>query len=141
MNDITKAEKLKHYATRDLTSFCQYDGFYMPEGGDDIMHPDEDMHCIIAGETQELMTGVYEVRVLITDGADKEQAVAMLKKILDWIENGDIYPLQKDVDVLLDLANNPPEPVTDKSEDEVWQEYLDSTKDDWNSAVNGPIPF
>jgi len=49
------------------------------------------------------------------------------------------------VDILQALAQERQEknrePVADKSEDKEWQEYLDSTKDDWDSAANGPIPF
>ena len=86
-----KDAKLEHYATRDLTKFVQYDGFIMDYDDDFVLVPDEEGHCIMAGETQELMTGNYSVRVLITEGTDKEQVVALLKKILATIEDG-AYP-------------------------------------------------
>ena len=35
-------EKLAHYAARKPKKFLQFDCFYMPNGGDDNIHPDED---------------------------------------------------------------------------------------------------
>jgi hypothetical protein len=91
----TKEDKLAHYADRhdELKRFAQFDGFYLPDGGDDLMQPDADGHWLSAGLTNELMHGVQDVRILVTEGADKEQVVALLLKLAAWIQT-DGYPLK-----------------------------------------------
>jgi hypothetical protein len=85
--DKRKIELLKHYAGKDSREFIQWDGFNVGRDGEDcVMHPDDDGHCIF-GQTfrWELMVG-SDARVLIPVGADPAVTVALLKKIIKWIE-------------------------------------------------------
>ena len=81
-----KEEKLRHYATRDLMPFLQFDGFYDPGGYDPVMRPDSDGDSLTSGATQELMTGIPNIRILITPTTSQEQALRLLKKIRTWIK-------------------------------------------------------
>lgn len=87
----TKDELLKHYSTKEPHLFYQMDGFFMPDGGDDVMRSDDDGDCICSGETCELMTGYTNVRVLITPETDKRTAVRQLVKIIDWIKRDEAF--------------------------------------------------
>lgn len=73
-------EKLAHYAARKPKKFLQFDCFYMPNGGDDNIHPDEDGDDIWALGTIELMTCCH-VRVLIPENVEHKVAVRQLKKV------------------------------------------------------------
>jgi hypothetical protein len=79
-------EKLAHYAQRKPSHFLQLDGFYLPNGGDDFMQPDEDGDCLHGSGTVELMTGTPSVRVLVTFGTDRHVAVRQLKKLAKWLK-------------------------------------------------------
>lgn len=83
--ELRKKEKLQHYETRDLTKFYQYDGWTDFEM-EDLLPSDGDGDCICGGDTEELMSGAYKVRVLITNKGKKEDVVRCLKKILRDIE-------------------------------------------------------
>jgi len=78
------AECLAKYAERKPQKYLQIDGHHLPDGGDDIMRPDEDGDCINSGSTWELMAH-NDVRVLIGTGVDAQVAVRQLRKIIDWI--------------------------------------------------------
>lgn len=85
MKSKSKKELLDHYATRDPVTFYQLDGF--ADGAmDDMGGSDEDGDAVYWGVTQELMTGVYNVRVLVTDGTPDAAALRLLRKILAGIE-------------------------------------------------------
>ena len=90
MNDRprpTKQQVLDHYSRRVPVLFNQYDAFDLGEdGADDVMRPDNDGDSLFRSETWELMSGVYETRVLITAGTKPSVAVRHLRKIIEWIE-------------------------------------------------------
>jgi hypothetical protein len=78
-------DKIAHYASREPKQFLQLDSFYMPDGGDDVMHPDKDGDALLALETIELMRCCH-VRVLIPDNIDVKVAVRQLKKVAKWLK-------------------------------------------------------
>lgn len=80
----TKEELLKHYSERDPVKFIQYDVF--TEGFDDMVIPDEDGDSIWSSQTQELMTGLYTIRVLIRPDIAKEVAIRGLEKTIERIK-------------------------------------------------------
>lgn len=82
--DELKQELLSHYAARDPQSFFQFDAF-TDVIEDCVMRPDPEGDCVMSGVTQELMTGVYAARVLITPGTSPEKAGALLHKIAHYI--------------------------------------------------------
>ncbi len=84
-----KKELLEHYEERNPKLFHQYDGHDVG-GGDDVMHPDEDGHCIMSSDTYELMYAA-DVRVLISPGTTRETTVTLLNKIKDFIQSNDYW--------------------------------------------------
>jgi hypothetical protein len=88
--DKAKLEKLQHYASRDLTRFTQYD-VGLHSSYDDMFPPDKDGDTLSGGRTDELMTGTYGVRVLITDGTSKTDALRALEKVRKWIEKDGVW--------------------------------------------------
>ena len=84
-----KEEKLRHYANRDLMPFLQFEGLYLPDGGND-MYLDDDWDwvtcCNTSELTSELMSGNPGVRVLITPDTSQKDALRLLKKIKTWIK-------------------------------------------------------
>ena len=87
MMDEIKRDLIRDYGEREPKHFRQIDGFHMPGGGDSVMRPDDDGHCIMGGDTWELMRGA-SVRVLVPSGENTPPAdvAGMLRKIADWIE-------------------------------------------------------
>ena len=85
--DELKQKLLDHYAERDPHSFVQYDAFIDVEGDPkySMMYPDDEGDCVLSGVTQELMTGAYAVRVLITPGTSPEKARDLLHKIAGYV--------------------------------------------------------
>ncbi len=74
--DAAKVRLLAHYAEREPKEFIQYDAF-SPEGyGYD---------SLFGGYTVELMRGT-PCRVLIDPTTSSADAVAMLRRVADWIE-------------------------------------------------------
>lgn len=84
----TKGELLEHYAGKPVTAFYQYDGFVIAGRGDDVMRPDRDGDCLMGGTTHELMSGGPAVRILVTRGTSRKDAVRLLKKLRRWIKQG-----------------------------------------------------
>jgi len=89
------ADKLAHYARKNPKQFLQMDGFYLPDGGDDLMNPDDEGDCLQAISTVELMYMFgATVRVLIGSDADRMVAVRQLQKLAEWLEvNPDLMNL------------------------------------------------
>jgi hypothetical protein len=81
--DRDKLEKLLHYATRDLKSFVQMDGF-INAIEDSCIHPDEDGDALFTLKTQELMTGAVNIRTLIIPGTNPQDVKRVLNKFADW---------------------------------------------------------
>jgi hypothetical protein len=86
MKKATKAELLARYAEKIPCRFAQFDVFTNQGGGDDVMRPDDDGDCLFSGLTTELMTGLYAVRVLVTEGTPTSEALRALQKITAWVE-------------------------------------------------------
>ncbi len=84
----TKGELLEHYAGKPVTAFYQYDGFVIAGRSDDIMRPDRDGDCLMGSATYELMSGGPAVRILVTQGTSRKDAVRLLKKLRRWIKQG-----------------------------------------------------
>lgn len=82
--------KLEHYANRKLTDFFQFDCF-CGNSPDSHPKPDENGMCVFSGETQELMSGAYDVRVLIARRKvqNKAEVVQAIRKVADWIESNE----------------------------------------------------
>lgn len=81
MKKPTRDELLAHYARREPVAFMQFDGFSgVPL--EDVTTPDQEGDAVMAGETFELMSGAYAVRVLISRGTDAPTAERLLTKIL-----------------------------------------------------------
>ena len=85
--DVLKAELLEKYAGKEPSTFLQYDGFADVEP-DSMMRPDNDGDDIFLGTTQELMTGLPSVRILITAGTSRKTALRLLKKLRRWLKDG-----------------------------------------------------
>ena len=83
--DKTKGQLLAHYAEKEPKTFWQYDGFVGQSADDYVMKADGDGDSIMWGVTQELMTGMYGVRVLVTAGTSQADAVRVLGKIREII--------------------------------------------------------
>ncbi len=88
MKRPTKDQLLQHYARRQPQRFTQLDGF-TGVTFDDVMHPDEEGHALMCGETYELMGGIYAVRLLVTAGTQKHDVLALLDKMRRWIARDD----------------------------------------------------
>ena len=80
----TKGQLLAHYAERPVTRFQQYDGWKL-DGWDDVIRPDEFGRGIMSTPTYELMRG-SDVRVLVKPTCKREDVIALLNKIVQWIE-------------------------------------------------------
>lgn len=80
-----KREKLAHYARRDLVEFRQLDGFANVQE-DSVMHRDADGDDCWTSRTEELMTGAYGVRILITKGTTMKDALRLIDKLVGWLK-------------------------------------------------------
>ncbi len=85
----SKEYLLEHYKHKEPTLFVQYDSFYLPNGGDDVMRPDDEGHWLSTRLTYELMSGGPNVRMLITPETSKDTILALLNKIKSWIRKSD----------------------------------------------------
>ena len=77
-----KAELLAKYAQRQALLFHQFDGFL--NSADDLSDVG-DGDAIFSGSTYELRNGI-DVRIQILDGTTKEDAVRILRKMVESIE-------------------------------------------------------
>ena len=98
-----KGELLAHYARRKPYQYLQLDGFTgIPV--EDVMCGDDDGYAVCMTQTWELRTGNIPVRVHVLAGTSKADTVALLRRILNWVE--------KEGEVLL-LPKLEPEPKQD----------------------------
>jgi hypothetical protein len=98
----TKQKLLDKYANREPTPFEQFDGFYVNDGGDDIMRPDDEDHCLFSSDTWELMHGA-DVRVLVSRDTPREQVGPLIRKLAAWIANEYSKPASDDWKELKDM--------------------------------------
>lgn len=79
---------LEEYSSKKVVRLVQLDGH--KAAGDSVMHPDEDGHCLMGGHTHELRnisgSASLPVRVEVYERADKQEVLALLRKIADWVE-------------------------------------------------------
>lgn len=85
MKKPTRGDLLEHYAYKTPRAFVQYDGFAHTEE-EITMRPDKDGDSLHSGLTYELMTGIPDVRVLITPRTPPGDVMRLLKKIRKWIK-------------------------------------------------------
>ena len=86
----TKKELLDHYSTGDIHFFTQFDGWKIePNQSDDVMKPDKDGFCLMAGYTEELRRSPkeLEVRVFVYKGTPAKNTIKHLKRIVKWIKD------------------------------------------------------
>ena len=85
-----KAELVADAARKPVRDFLQVDGWFLggPNGGDDVMQPDEDGDCLMAGGTRDLRNSDSDlaVRVQIVAGADRDVVLRVLKKLRRWLK-------------------------------------------------------
>lgn len=82
----TKMELVDDAKTKDVQRFFQIDVWDVGiDGGDDVMEPDDDGHCITARNTYDLRRSPpdLKVRVQISSTATKSEAIAMLEKMVE----------------------------------------------------------
>lgn len=73
-------------AQKPIRQFEQFDVFYMPDGGDDLMTPDENGYCVMGGCTDELKN-LEEPRLYLPIDMTREEAIATVRKLLEVVEN------------------------------------------------------
>lgn len=112
LQNVIKQKLLRHYAERDPQSFYQLDAFTQV-AQDDVFGPDDEGDCVMCGVTQELMTGTYALRVLITSGTTKDEAVRLLSKVVDAIRS--------DVKERLYIGAQYPTPFEGELPDDFWE--------------------
>jgi len=83
---LARAKLLSQAATKPPQRFYQYDAFYMPKGGDSVLHPNEDGWALSGGQTIELFNAMWNVRVFVRPNTDPAGTIKALKAIIEWIE-------------------------------------------------------
>jgi hypothetical protein len=145
----SKEKLLQHYKHKKPTLFVQYDGFNLPNGGDYVMIPDQEGHCVMSRLTYELMSGMTDVRVLITPEASKETVIQLLRKIMDLIKENDSYRLEakeelRKITKLKEIENEMQKISEDDYTTDDIEYLLDSVKAMLNKKIqseNGALPF
>jgi hypothetical protein len=61
------------------------------------MHPDDDGDVLIAGPTREPQRSATTVRIWIAFDAERDDVLRILRKQLEWIEHGGIFPFDDTV--------------------------------------------
>ena len=93
----TLGECMKEYKKKQY--FCiEYEGRYFPHGGnaysedayggDGILIPDNEGHCLSSGISNYCMSG-HDVKVQINPKTSKENVIKLLDKIKNWMKNRD----------------------------------------------------
>ena len=70
-----KEELLKDYIEKETNPCIQFECFMNEEESD----------CFFLNITRELMTGDYEIRIVISPNVKKEAIIRALQKIIDWL--------------------------------------------------------
>jgi hypothetical protein len=89
----TQEDLLAASARKPVRYFLQIDGEKC-EHWDDVWSPDDEGYGVIGGGSFELRNHAMPVRVQIAEGTKREDALALLKRIVGWLE--------KDWDYLVD---------------------------------------
>jgi len=89
----TKEQLLEHYAKHERPkSFIQIDVFCFEKNArDDVLRPDEDGFALCKLSTQELMSGVSAVRILIRPDVEKRDVLKSLEKAKDSVLRDETY--------------------------------------------------
>jgi hypothetical protein len=106
MKEPTKEELLRHYAEKEPHRFIQYDGFYdvSPE---EVLPSDEFGLAVILGETYELMSGAYGVRVLVEPDTPRETVLALLSRISAVIKKEGVRVPKPSPRLVRDVPSSP----------------------------------
>src|SRR5215204_395151 len=100
MAEKTKAELLKEYERKPVTSYVQLDAFvgqeYHGPDDDSMDAPDADGDDLWCSKTEELMRFDDGVRVLVAERATAEDAARTLRKMADWVEDGALDDIRED---------------------------------------------
>lgn len=96
---------MEHYAGKEPCKFLQFDGFALGKGvRDDVIHPDADGDGLMSHVSYDLMSGFHAVRIMITAGTSKKDALRLIEKllasiksensfeVLDYLDNGKEVP-------------------------------------------------
>ncbi len=87
----TKEKLLQHYKRKEPNLFIQYDGYYMPNGENDLiipgslMNPNDEGFNLFSSMTYELIDGA-NVRLLIKPETPKETVLRLLERLTSWIK-------------------------------------------------------
>lgn len=77
---------LQRYSVSETRRFIQFDALVGITPGKDCFNGDEDGHLICWGEAIGPMSAVSPVRVMIRPETTKQEALALLEKILETVE-------------------------------------------------------
>lgn len=88
LREPTREELLEEYARKPVRCFLQVDAWEDNQGGDSVVHPDEEGHVLTSGMRYELRKTDYPMRVQIYEGSDKEAVLTLLNKAHTWLERG-----------------------------------------------------
>lgn len=102
----TLAQLLVHYAHKKPRAFAQYDGF-SGMTGDDFMQADENGHAVFGWRRSELMGSPFDVRVLVDPEAKREDVLALLEKITDFIRRGGVQFDDRKFEGRVDILTRP----------------------------------
>lgn len=89
MRKPTRPELLADYACKPMQRFGQIDVF-IHQGGDSLINPDEDGDWTSAGVAYDLARSDC-IRVRFPDGTPREDIARALRKMLAWVEAGDLW--------------------------------------------------
>jgi hypothetical protein len=98
--DVTKAALVENYKRENPTTFAFYGGF---ESRNELKSKQ-----LVVGAIKLLFNDFFPVRVLITDGASKEQALEFLKLVMVDIERNGIHQAPLDFSEPLETWRDAP---------------------------------
>jgi len=90
--ELARALILARASRKRPVRLFQFDAFYMPEGGDSVMHPNEDGWALMGGQAIELFSSPWDIRVFVRPQIlrqNKDLAAKALRSIADWVEKSD----------------------------------------------------
>ncbi|HEY8459253.1 MAG TPA: hypothetical protein VIM99_02675 [Blastocatellia bacterium] len=98
--DLTKAVLVEKYQREDPTTFAFYGGF---ESRDELKS-----RQLVVGAAKLLFNDFFPVRVLIADGASKEQALEFLRLVIKDIERNGVHQAPLDFSEPLETWRDAP---------------------------------
>jgi hypothetical protein len=80
-----KQRLLRRYAYHEPKTFCHFES-HSGAVDENAIVCDEDGDTITSGTIDELLSGKCDVRVLVSNGVSKRDAIRQLKKVLGWLQ-------------------------------------------------------